>query len=69
MSEILRAGDLKVAKDLSGGVKIAIGGSAGLLSPDQTIELATVLLKLVGVNVEFNQGLPLPSKRQNFLSG
>jgi hypothetical protein len=68
MSEILRAGDLKVAKDLSGGVKIAIGGSAGLLSPEQTIELATVLLKLVGIDVQFSTQIE-PAKQKHFLAG
>jgi hypothetical protein len=70
MTEILRSGELKVAKDLSGGVKIVIGGSAGLLSPEQTIELATVLLRLVGIDVQFSSQIERrPTARQDFLAG
>jgi hypothetical protein len=68
MSEILQAGQLRVGKDLSGGIKIAIGGSAGLLSPEQAVEFATVVLRLAGVNVEFSSKLP-PAKQQHFLTG
>lgn len=67
MSGILTANELKVGRDGSGGVKIAIGGSCGLLSPEQAIEFATVVLRLAGVNVEFSHRLE-PVK-QNFLAG
>ena len=67
MSEILQAGQLKVARDLSGGVKIAIGGACGLLSPEQAIEFATVVLKLVGIDIEFSS--KLPPVKQNFMAG
>jgi hypothetical protein len=63
---IFSANELKVARDASGGVKIAIGSSAGLLSPEQAIEFATVVLRLAGVNVEFSH--KLEPVRENFLA-
>ncbi len=67
MSGILSANELKVAKDLSGGIKIAIGNSAGLLSPQQAIEFATVVMKLAGIDVQFSSGFA-PEKQKQFLA-
>lgn len=68
MSGILSANELKVARDPSGGVKIAIGGNAGLLSPDQAIAFATVVLKLAGVDLRFDQQVRPPAATPNFLA-
>lgn len=52
MSEVLRPMQVSVEKDLSGGVRIGLGGSVGLMSPEQAFEFAMVILKAAGVGVE-----------------
>lgn len=68
MPDVLKPMTLSVEKDLSGGVKVGFGGSVGLLSPDQAVEFALVLLKAVGV--EFNMGPQFqPPKQRMFRAG
>lgn len=63
MADVLRPVQLTVEKDLSGGVRIGIGGAVGLLSPEQTVEFALVLLKTVGVEVNLGPQFQLPKQR------
>lgn len=63
MAEVLRPVQLSVEKDLSGGVRVGIGGAVGLLSPEQAFEFAMVLLKAAGVGVELGAQFPtVPQK-------
>ena len=53
MASILKSVQLGVEKDLSGGIKVRLGTSMGLLSPEQALEFALVLLKAAGVSMDF----------------
>lgn len=44
----------QVFNDLSGGVRIAFGSDEMVLSPKETVDLATTLLKSVGVDVKLD---------------
>lgn len=60
---ILKQVQLGVEKDLSGGIKIRLGTSMGLLSPEQAFEFALVLLKAAGVEANIEQQLPMLKQR------
>lgn len=63
MPDVLRPMQLSVEKDLSGGVRVGFGGSVGLLSPDQAVEFALVLLKTAGVEVNLGPQFQMPKQR------
>lgn len=51
--KIARIEKLTVERDLSGGVKIALGGKAAVISPTEAVGLAQAILQAAGVTVEF----------------
>lgn len=60
---ILQQVQLGVEKDLSGGIKIRLGTSMGLLSPEQAVEFAMVLLKAAGIETSIAAQLPMLKQR------
>lgn len=63
MADVLRPVQLTVEKDLTGGVRVGIAGAVGLLSPEQTVEFALVLLKAAGVEVNLGPQFSMPKQR------
>lgn len=51
--KIARVEKLTVERDLSGGVRMTVGGKPVQLSPEQAVGLAKGLLQAAGVTVEF----------------
>jgi hypothetical protein len=67
MAEILRPMQLSVEKQLDGRIKIGFGQSMGLLTPDQAVEFAMVLLERAGMgNVGLNS---IKSPQKHFRAG
>jgi hypothetical protein len=61
MSDVLTPIHLSVDRHASGGVKLQLGSSMGILSPEEAFELATVILKKIGVGVDIGGNVqPLP---------
>lgn len=52
--KIMQISDLTVGRDLSGGVRIALGGREFVLAPQEAIKFAGGVLKAAGCNVEFS---------------
>lgn len=48
---------LTAFRDISGGTRIKFGSQEIILSPKETIELATSLLKAVNVDVKFDESM------------
>lgn len=48
---------LTAFRDISGGTKIKFGSQEIVLSPHDTIQFATNLLKAVGVDVKFDESM------------
>lgn len=63
MSEMMRPVQIAVEKDLSGGVRITLGGQVGLMSPEQGFEYAMVILRTIGVEVNAGPAFPAPARR------
>lgn len=47
-------GELRVGKDLSGGVAIELGGKGCVLSPADAIRFGSAVLKAAGCNLNFD---------------
>ena len=60
---MLRQMQVAVEKDLSGGVKITLGETVGLMSPEQAFEFAMLVLKAAGVGVEMGANFRPPSQK------
>jgi hypothetical protein len=52
-----------VEKDLTGGVRITLGETVGLMSPEQAFEFAMLVLKAAGVGVELGANFQPPSQK------
>ena len=63
MANILTSVQLGVEKDLSGGIKVRLGTSMGLLSPEQAFEFALVLLKAAGIETNIAAQFPMLKQR------
>lgn len=63
MSEVLKPIDVSIERDLSGGVRIKLGASMAIMSPDQAFEFAMAVLKVAGVGVEVGAQFPRPKQR------
>jgi len=48
---MLKPMKVAVEKDLSGGVRVTLGETVGLMSPEQAFEFAVVVMKAIGVDV------------------
>lgn len=53
--------ELRVERDISGGVRIVLGGAGFVLSPIDAINYGSAILKAAGCNVDF-QGDPLTKR-------
>ena len=60
---MLRQMQVAVEKDLSGGVKVTLGETVGLMSPEQAFEFAMLVLKAAGVGVEMGANFRPPSQK------
>jgi hypothetical protein len=60
---VLKPMQLSVERDQSGGVRVGFGSAIGLMSPDQTVEFALVLLKAAGVEVNLGEQFRLPAQK------
>jgi hypothetical protein len=60
---MLKPMKVAVEKDLSGGVKITLGETVGLMSPEQAFEFGMVVLKAAGVGVEIGAQFPGASQK------
>lgn len=49
--------DITAFRDISGGTRIKFGKEEIILSPHDTIQFATNLLKAVGVDVKFDESM------------
>lgn len=63
MADVLKPMQVSVERDLSGGVRVGLGGSVGLLSPEQAVEFAMVILKAAGVEVNLGDQFRIPAKK------
>jgi hypothetical protein len=63
MSDVLKPIDVSIERDLSGGVRIRLGVSMALMSPEQAVDFALAVLKVAGVGVEFGAQFPMPKQR------
>lgn len=68
MPEVLQNVQLSVEPDLSGGVKLRLGASMALMSPDQAFEFAMVILEKIGVGVNIGQNVQA-QKHRHFRPG
>lgn len=70
MADVLKPVQLSVEKDLSGGVKLRLGGSMALMSPEQAFEFAMVVLGKIGVEVNIGEHMQQgPRTQKHFLPG
>lgn len=63
MPDVLKPMQVSVERDLSGGVRVGLGGSIGLLSPEQAVEFAVVILKTAGVEVNLGEQFRMPATK------
>jgi hypothetical protein len=63
MSSVLKPMQVAVERDITGGVRITLGGQMGLMSPEQAFEFAMVVLKAAGVGVEMGANFRPPSQK------
>lgn len=60
---MLKPMKVAVEKDLSGGVKVTLGETVGLMSPEQAFEFAMVVLKAAGVEATIGPQFAVPSQK------
>ena len=53
--------ELRVERDISGGVRVILGSAGCVLSPEDAIKLGSAILKAAGCNVDY-QGDPLTKR-------
>ena len=53
--------ELRVERDISGGVRVILGAACCVLSPEDAIKLGSAILKAAGCNVDY-QGNPLTKR-------
>ena len=56
IKNMARVEQFAVSRDLSGGVRFAVGDRSFCISPDEAVKMAAAILKCAGVNVEFTGG-------------
>lgn len=65
MSDVLKPIDVRIERDLTGGVRIQLGGSMALMSPEQARDFAIAVLKVAGISVDLGIHFPM-SKQRHF---
>ena len=53
--------ELRVERDISGGVRVILGSAGCVLSPEDAIKFGSAILKAAGCNVDY-QGDPLTKR-------
>ena len=61
--ELMKPMQVAVEKDLTGGVRITLGATVGLMSPEQAFEFAMLVLAAAGVGVEMGANFRPPSQK------
>ena len=59
---LLRQETVKITRDITGGVRLEIGGMGMTMAPQEAVKFATILLQAAGCNVTTENGPLAPAR-------